>query len=102
MRQVGGLSVRVSGKARQDLLGIFRYLSEHSPDAADRFLRDFDRRLTQLTRFPFIGRERTELRVALRSLVLGDHLILYEVDAEHVVVYRVLHGRMDIGKEILR
>lgn len=96
------MRVGISGRARQDLLEIYKYLFQHSPPSADRFAAYFDRRLAQLAQHPLIGRERAEIRKGLRSLVIGDYLAFCGVRNTDMTIYRVLHSRMDIDKEIRR
>jgi toxin ParE1/3/4 len=55
-----------------------------------------------LSKFAFIGRERSSLAPGLRCLVAGLHLIFYTVDAEHITVVRVIDGRMDVDEEFRR
>jgi toxin ParE1/3/4 len=94
------MRVVVSDKA--DLLRIFRYLEERSPNAANAFLRRVATNFDNLARFPFIGRGRSTLAPGLRCLVIGLHLLFYLVDAEQITVVRVIDGRMDIDEEFYR
>ncbi len=92
----------ISDKARSDLLRIHGYIEQHSPKAADAFIRRIGTNFANLARFPFIGRERSSLAVGLRSLVVGVHLILYTVDADQVTIVGVIDGRMDVDEEFHR
>ena len=93
------MKIRISGKARAELVEIYRYLVERNPAAAENSLNDIDTRLRQLSRFPFMGRERPELAENLRSVLAGTHLIFYSIGDDEIVVMRVIDGRMDIDKE---
>ena len=92
----------VSDKARSDLLRIYRYLEERSPNAADAFGRRIDANFTNLVRFPFTGRERSWLAPGIRCLVVGLHLIFYIVNSEQITIVRVIDARMDVDEEFYR
>jgi toxin ParE1/3/4 len=96
------MRVVLSDKARFDLSRIYRYLEELSPNAADAFIRRVDSNFENLTRFPFIGRERSNLAPGLRCLVVGLHLIFYTVDDDRITVIRVIDGRIDVDEEFHR
>jgi plasmid stabilization system protein ParE len=55
------MKVFVSDRADADLLNIYQYLAERNPAAAKSAIRDIDRKFANLSRFPFIGRERGSL-----------------------------------------
>jgi toxin ParE1/3/4 len=96
------MQVVLSDKARFDLLRIYRYLDERSPNAADAFIRRVDSNFENLARFPFIGRERSNLAPGLRCLVVGLHLIFYTVNDDRIIIVRVIDGRMDVDEEFHR
>ncbi len=96
------MRIVVSDKARSDLLRIFRYLDERSPNAAETFIHRIDENFNNLVRFPFIGRERSWLAPGIRCLVVGLHLIFYTVTSDEITVVRVIDGRMDVDEEFYR
>jgi toxin ParE1/3/4 len=96
------MRIVISDKARSDLLGIFRYLEERSPNAADTFIRRIDSNFDNLVRFPFIGRERPWLAPGIRCLVVGLHLLFYTVVADVITIVRVIDARMDVDEEFYR
>jgi toxin ParE1/3/4 len=96
------MELLVSDKARSDLLRIYRYLEERSPNAADAFGRRIDANFANLVRFPFIGRERSWLAPGIRCLVVGRHLIFYLVDSEQITIVQVIDARMDVDEEFYR
>ena len=91
-----------SNKAEADLLKIYGYLAERNPRAADTLVREVDGKFENLSRFPFIGRERSRLAPGLRSIVVGTHLVFYLVERERIVIVRMIDGRMDIDEEFKR
>jgi len=96
------MKVRVSGRARRDLLRIHSFVSQHNEDAANAIIRRINERLEQLAKFPFIGRERSSLGSGIRSLLAGNYLIFYLVDSDRIRIVRVIDGRMDIDEEFRR
>ena len=93
------MQVVVSLRARSDILNIHSYLSARSPAAADRMLARFDERFDKLREFPFLGPDRSELRVSLKGLLVEGYIAFYTVMADRVVIVRVIDGRQDIERE---
>ena len=61
-----------------------------------------DAKFGQLSRLPYIGRERTSLADGLRSVVVRMYLIFYTVEHERIFIVRVIDGRMDVDEEFQR
>jgi toxin ParE1/3/4 len=99
---VATLRVVISQRAQSDLLNIDSYLSEHSSTAADRMAARFSQRFDELSEFPLRGRDRSELRMSLRGLLVDGYVAFYIVEAERIVIVRVLDGRRDIEREMLK
>jgi toxin ParE1/3/4 len=85
-----------TSKAEEDLLEIWSYVGDDSPDAADRLLDDIDQACTLLAEMPQAGRTREELGPNLRSLAVGNYVIFYRAADDSIVVIRVLHGARDL------
>jgi toxin ParE1/3/4 len=96
------MKVFISERAKEDLLQIFSYVAERNQFAADSFIEAIDDKFEQLSRFPFIGRERTSLAQGLRSVVVRTHLIFCAVERERISIVRVIDGRMDVDEEFQR
>ena len=94
------MRVVVSLHARSDMLGIHSYLAEQSPTAADRILTRFSQRFDELRDFPFLGRDRSEFGHSLRGLLIDGYIAFYMVEAERIVIVRVVDGRRDIEREL--
>jgi toxin ParE1/3/4 len=94
------LQVVLSLRARSDLLSIHSYLSECSPAAANRIAVRFSQRFDELREFPLLGPDRSELRKSLRGLLVEGYIAFYMVDADRVVIVRVIDGRKDIEQEL--
>jgi len=84
--------------AEQDLDELWWHIATESgdPDPADRFLDKIMRKIQMQADFPRSGRPRPELRPNLRSVPVGDYLILYYPMKDGVQIERVLHGSRDL------
>jgi toxin ParE1/3/4 len=92
------MKVRLSGKAKRDLLEIYSYLADLNEPAAERLMSRISQKFEYLSEFPFIGRERSQFGRGLRSVAVAEHVIFYSVERE-VTVVRVIDGRMDLERE---
>jgi len=69
-----------------------------SVEIADRLIDSITQRFLLLARHPHIGRRRDEdLRPGLRSLAMGEYVIIYRVEKNDVLILHVMQGRRDIG-----
>ena len=82
-----------------DLTAIWDYIAADNLRAADALLVRIEATFDMLAETPFAGRERSELRKALRSFPVGNYLIFYIPTPDGVEVVRVMHGRQDIGAD---
>jgi toxin ParE1/3/4 len=96
------MKVFVSDKADADLLQLFSYLNGHDPAVAEATVGDIHKKFESLTRFPFIGRERSSLARGIRSVVAGNYIIFYVVESDRIIIVRVLDGRRDLDAEFQR
>ena len=94
------MRVVVSLRARSDILAIHSYLAERSLIAADRLLVRFSQRFDELREFPLLGPDRSELRASLRGLLMDGYIAFYVVEADRIVIVRVVDSRMNIAREM--
>ena len=101
---MSGLSMKIvlSDKASQDLLRFYAYFAEKNPQVAETILLTIDAKLQHLTRFPFLGRERSSLLIGLRGLVVGEQVIFYTASSDTITIIRVIDSRMDVDAEFQR
>ena len=90
--------LRVSREAEEDLLEIWRYISERNESAAIRLITDINAKYETLLEFPGMGRSREELGPGYRSFVVGNYVIYYRLIEDGIEIARVLHGSRDIGR----
>jgi toxin ParE1/3/4 len=86
------VAVRLSRRARADLLDIWLWVATENPGAADRLYDRLEARMRILERFPEAGASRPRIAPDARLLVERPYLILYRVVPGGVQVVRVLHG----------
>ena len=91
-------NVVLSNRAEQDLSGIWRSIAVDNEPAADRLLRQLEKKMSRLADFPGIGAPRPELRLSARILISNPYLILYERDEANdvVLIVTVVDGRRDL------
>ena len=88
--------------AIDDITRAVAWIALDNPLAARRFLTAVRRAYAQIRRFPAIGIRRHFAEPGLRSWrVIGfPHLIFYKPTADRVEIVRVLHGAMDLEREL--
>ena len=59
-----------------------------------------DQALEELADFPEIGQTRKDIGEGYRSLRVGQHVIVYRLDAKTIRVNRILHSRQDLIREL--
>ena len=81
-----------------DLDDIWYYVATESgsADRADRFVASLTERFYLLSKNPYIGRSRDDLRPGLRSFPVMQYVIIYRIQEEDVVILHVFHGSRDI------
>jgi toxin ParE1/3/4 len=71
---------------------------DSSESVADRLLDRIDAKLVLLSKFPFAGVARDDIRRGFRMLVSDEYLILYRILKKEIEIVRVVHGRRDLPK----
>jgi toxin ParE1/3/4 len=94
--------VIVSAAADNDLMLIFSYLHQQSPQAAEAIASEIDRCFQNMSSFPFSGFARSELGQDVRSVLVLPYVIFYAARSDHITVLRVLHGSRNIEAEFRR
>ena len=83
-------------QARHDMDEIWAYIAEDNVVAADGLIDEFHQTTRTLADNPKLGRRREELSDGLRSLHVGNYVILYRLRADSIIVLRILHGARDL------
>ena len=90
----------ISPEAEEDLLEIWLYIAQDSPDNADAFIDRIERCGQELAVNPGMGVERSGLADSLKSFPVGNYILFYRIAAYGVELVRVLHGARDLGAAI--
>ena len=85
--------------ARDDLNHIWLYIAGDNLVAADQTIERLVERFGMLARQPLIGEACPELKPNLRSFPVRPFVIYYGVEADEVVIFRVLHGAQDVRRQ---
>lgn len=88
--------VRLSGRARADLLEIWLYLAEDDAGTADDWVNKLQARMKILGMFPEAGQARPDIGPGARALVEAPYVILYRLERNAARVVRVLHGARNL------
>ncbi|MFM9994383.1 MAG: type II toxin-antitoxin system RelE/ParE family toxin [Phycisphaerales bacterium] len=97
------MSVKRLVRARADVVAAYEFIARDSVQAAERFLDACEATFDRLARWPGIGRKHPGIRRrfgrirTFRIEGFPNHLVLYEVVKDGIVVVRVVHGARDFG-----
>jgi len=83
-------------KSKDDLDEIYFYISEDSPDRAEKMVNTILERVEQLEKFPHSGvtvADKVEVKGDYRMIVVNPYLVFYRVIKDDIFIYRVLHGK---------
>jgi toxin ParE1/3/4 len=89
---------RLAPEAEVDLDELWYYVATNgSVEITDRLVEAITTRFLLLARYPEAGRRRDDdLRPGVRTFPVGEYLIAYRVEAENVLILRVVRGSRDI------
>jgi toxin ParE1/3/4 len=93
------MNYRISRQADADIGQICDRIAEGNPDAADRLDDRIHEAIQRLARFPGVGHKRPDVSDKRYLFwAVGNYVIAYRIEAEEIVVVRVLHGARDFRK----
>ena len=79
------------------LSSIYKYISQNSPQYAQRLVERLTRRSEQIANFPFSGRLVPEFETEqIREVIEGSYGIIYYIKPEQIDVIAVLHAARNI------
>lgn len=88
-------------RARRDLDAIWAYSVESwGEDQAERYLRGIQAAIETVADDPRRAIACDDIRPGYRKLHTGSHVIFFKVETDQVIVVRILHGRMDLGRHL--
>ena len=87
---------RLAPAAATDLEDIWLYTARNwSIEQGDRYTDALESVFDTLVAMPEIARERLEFNPSVRVHPSAQHLIIYRIEADHLVILRVLGGRQN-------
>jgi toxin ParE1/3/4 len=94
------MQLRISRAARDDVIGIWKFIAEGNPSRADTFLDERYSTFRLLAANPAVGRRRDELRTGVRSFAKGKYVVFYSrpEDSKELEIARVLSGYCDLDE----
>lgn len=93
---------RLTPSAKSDLIKIYNYTVETSGEKqAEKYLQDIEDKLDQLAANPEFGRKRPEISPGYYSYLVHKHVIFYLNSGSHIDIIGILHGKMDIEKNLV-
>jgi toxin ParE1/3/4 len=89
-----------SARSEEDLIAIWQYVAieAENPTAADRLLRLIDLRIEMLASHPHLGEQQPQFGERTRRLIVGNHLVYYDLLQDAVHILRVYHASRNIEK----
>ena len=92
-------TIRYLPVAVNDLLSIFDWIANDSPDRATTFLETLDKRIRHLATHPLIGRyprDEKLQKLGYRVLIIESYLVFYLIRGRTVEIHRVIHGSRNL------
>lgn len=87
--------IRINPVAISDVQEIKAYISEGSPEVAEKFVNTLYSKIEKLSDFPERGislSPKIKMKTNYRDIICGSYLIFYKIKGEYVYIYRILHG----------
>lgn len=93
---------RLTPSAKSDLIEIWEYTVETWSEAqAEKYLQDIEDKLHLLAADPELGKHRPEIAAGYFSFPVQKHIIFYLISDNHIDIIGILHGKMDIDKNLM-
>lgn len=95
------LPLKLSPKARQDIVDILRFTGETWGQNQLLIYRDkINDVLEAISHTPELGHGRNDLPSTHLAYLVGSHIIVYRISAGSIGIVRILHQRMSIAKHV--
>jgi plasmid stabilization system protein ParE len=87
------MKVRWTDIAAANLEGIYRYISQNSPNYARMVVDRITNRSIQISQFPLSGRIVPEMQIdKIREVIEGPYRIIYHIKSGGIDIVAVVHG----------
>ncbi|MCF8075285.1 MAG: type II toxin-antitoxin system RelE/ParE family toxin [Desulfotignum sp.] len=93
---------RLTPSAKSNLIEIWNYTVEAwGEKQAEKYLQEIEDKLNKLAANPELGRPRPEISPGYYSFPAQKHIIFYLNSGSHIDIIGILHGKMDIDKNLM-
>jgi len=82
--------------ARNDLSEIYDFIATDSPKNAASFISDLTKQIAWIAESDFPGAPRDHVAAGLRAFVYRRRCIYFRLEADTVLILRVVHGARDV------
>jgi toxin ParE1/3/4 len=90
------LKIEIARLADADIVDMLEYGADmFGWGRAEAYVQGFSASFALIAEFPEIGFFHTEFRPPIRSFPHGSHRIFYDVEADRIVIQRILHKSRD-------
>ena len=86
----------IAREAKSDIQEIWAYVAKDRPAAADRLINRIYETLRLVASQPLMGEARDELGRGLRSLSVGEYVVIFRPTGRGVEAVRIVHGARDV------
>ena len=92
------MAYRLGPEAEADLedIAFYVFLDSGRLEIPDRLIQSIAERFDLLAAHPRAGRARDDLLAGVRSFPVGEYLLLYRIEADGVVILRIVRGSRDL------
>ncbi len=95
------MQIKKTVLADEDLIGIFIYGSQNfGQSKAESYHVELNEFFLFLAENPLACPERLELKPPVRIHPHNNHLIIYTIEDDYILIVRILHHRMDVKQHL--
>ena len=95
------MAYRTTREADNDIAGVFEFGAlEYGFQRAEDYVDGLRDTLDRIGARPYIVRERTEFRPAVRIYPYNAHVVIYRIENEDALIIRILSARQDWKRHI--
>lgn len=95
------MDIRKTKEAERDLIEIYLYgYTNFGEDQAESYFSSLEAAFGIIQDNPNIGYERTEFSPPVRSYIHKQHVIIYAVETDTILIVRILGKMMDIPRHV--
>ncbi len=93
---------RLTPSPKSDIVDIWKYTVETwGEKQAEKYLQDVEDTINHLAENPELGKQRPEIVPGYYSFPVRKHIIFYLIADSHLDIIGILHGKMDIDKNLI-